>query len=82
MAVAMLIDMKTTISVSRQTRDQLASIAEREMPGATMDEALRVILFQHETSLAVARLEADPGALADYQDEMIKLADADPVIYE
>lgn len=82
MTRTILVSMKTTISVSRQTRDQLASIAEREMPGATMDEALRVILFQHETSLAVARLEAEPEALADYQGEMIKLADADSVIYE
>lgn len=74
--------MNTTISVSRQTRDRLARIAKDELRGASMDEALKVILFQHESSNAIARLNADPEALADYQHDMADLADRDQVIHE
>jgi hypothetical protein len=74
--------MKTSISVSKETRDHLARIAQGEMRGASMDEALKIILFQHETTRAVAALEADPEALSSYQAEMTGLADSDQVIYE
>lgn len=80
MAGVMIRVMKTTISVSRENRDRLARIAEQELSGASMDEALRVILFQHETYRDIARLEADPDALADYQAEMSALADRDQVV--
>jgi len=48
----------------------------------SMDEALRLILFQHETNRDIARLEADPEALASYQAEMAGLAETDQVVGE
>lgn len=74
--------MKTSISVSQGTRDHLARIVQREMPGVSMDEALKLILFQHETNRDIARLEADPEALANYQAEMTGLAEPDQVVRE
>lgn len=74
--------MKTSISVSQGTRDHLARIVQREMPGVNMDEALKLILFQHETNRDIARLEADPEALANYQAEMTGLAETDQVVRE
>jgi hypothetical protein len=74
--------MKTSISVSQNTRDHLARIVQQEMPGMSMDEALRLILFQHETNRDIARLEADPEALASYQAEMAGLAETDQVVGE
>jgi hypothetical protein len=68
--------------VSQNTRDHLARIIQQEMPGMSMDEALRLILFQHETNRDIARLEADPEALASYQAEMAGLAETDQVVGE
>jgi hypothetical protein len=82
MAAAMLWDMKTTISVSRETRDQLARIAEDELHGVSMDQALKIILFQHQSARDIARLGADPQALADYQNDMAGLAEADLAVRE
>lgn len=48
----------------------------------SMDEALRLILFQHETNRDIARLEADPEALAKCQAEMTGLAETDQVVRE
>lgn len=42
--------MKTTISVSKETRDRLARIAAQEMHGVSMDDALKIILFRHESN--------------------------------
>ena len=39
--------MQTSMRVSAQNRDQLAKIANEEMGGVSLDEALRVALFQH-----------------------------------
>jgi len=36
-------------------------------PFGSLDEALRMLLFEHETMRAVVHLEADLGALADWQ---------------
>lgn len=63
--------------VSVEARDALARIAADEMGGVSLDEALRVILFQHQAAVAVARLEADPEALADYRREAQEWAELD-----
>jgi hypothetical protein len=82
MTTVMLQFMKTTISVSRETRDQLAWIAEHELHGVSMDQALKIILFQHQSDRDIARLEADPQALADYQNDMAGLAQTDQAVQE
>jgi hypothetical protein len=67
----------TTIKVSPRNRDALAAIARDELGGVSLDDALRVLLFQHRTMMAYERLEADPEALAEYQREARELANAD-----
>lgn len=69
--------MQTTVRVSKENRDSLARIAEQELGGVSLDEALRVVLFEHETATALARLAADPEAMADYRDEAEEIAEAD-----
>jgi ribosomal protein L12E/L44/L45/RPP1/RPP2 len=73
----MLRCMQTSMRVSVEARDALARIAADELGGVSLDEALRIILCQHETAAAVARLEADPEALADYQREAQEWAELD-----
>jgi hypothetical protein len=55
--------------VSTEARDKLAKIASDDLGGVSLDAALRELLFEHESAAALARLEADPEALADYQRE-------------
>jgi hypothetical protein len=69
--------MHTTVRVSVPTRDELARVAEDEFGGVSLDEALQIVLFEHRSAVAVARLMADPEALADYQAEAASLADVD-----
>lgn len=59
-------------------RDQLAQIAAQELGGVSLDEALRVLLFEHRTRVALARLAAEPAAAADYMTEASVLAEVDP----
>jgi ribosomal protein L12E/L44/L45/RPP1/RPP2 len=73
----MLMCMQTSMRVSVEVRDALARIASDELGGVSLDEALRIILFQHQTAAAIARLEADPEALADYQREAQEWAELD-----
>ncbi len=47
MRSCMLQHMQTSMRVSVQNRDQLAKIANEEMGGVSLAEALRVVLFQH-----------------------------------
>ena len=86
MAAAMLVTMdqpiKTTISVTRSTRDQLAQIAADQLGGVSMDEALKIVMLEYETSRAVAHLEADAEALGEYQAEMAAIANADQAVAE
>lgn len=72
--------MQTTVRVSATNRDALSAIARDELGGVSLDEALRVVLFEHRTAAAVARLAADTAALADYQDEAAELAEADVAV--
>lgn len=67
----------TTMRVSKRNRDALARLAESEYRGATLDDALRSLLFEHETRAAFARLEADSEALREYQEEALRLAEVD-----
>ncbi|MGL4177590.1 MAG: hypothetical protein ACRCSN_16110 [Dermatophilaceae bacterium] len=74
--------MQTTVRVSRDSRDALARIANEELGGSSLEEALRVLLFEHESRVALARLAADPDAAASYVAEAAALADADVAVRE
>ena len=74
--------MKTSMRIESENRDRLARIATRELGGVSMDEALRVVLFEHETRVAIARLASDPELGADYLAEATELADVDTSIAE
>lgn len=73
--------MHTTIRVSVESRDALAHVAS-EMKGASLDEALRVILFEHQSRAALARLAADPEATGSYLAEGAQLAEVDVAVKE
>lgn len=74
--------MQTSMRVSAENRDALAKIAEDELGGASLDEALRVVLFEHQTHAALARLAADPAMADDYLSEAQELADVDVAVKE
>ena len=74
--------MHTTMRVSVPTRDALARIAEDEFGGVSLDEALQIVLFEHRSATAVARLAADPEALSEYRAEADALEGVDVEIAE
>ncbi|WP_054055444.1 hypothetical protein [Alloactinosynnema sp. L-07] len=74
--------MQTSMRVSASNRDALARIAENELGGVSLDEALRIVLFEHATRVALARLAADPDAAGAYAAEAATMADTDAVVEE
>ncbi len=74
--------MKTSMRVDAGNRDALARIAAGELGGVSLDEALRIVLFEHQTRVALARLAADPDAHAGYLREAAELAEVDISIAE
>lgn len=74
--------MQTSIRVTQETRDALAGIAADEMGGVSMDEALRSVLFEHRSRLALARLAADEKAAGSYLRESGELAEIDVPVAE
>ncbi|WP_133798924.1 hypothetical protein [Kribbella caucasensis] len=74
--------MHTTMRVSVPTRDELARVAEDEFGGISLDEALRIVLFEHASAAAIARLSADPEALSEYRAEAEGLEGVDTEIAE
>ncbi|MFK4091091.1 hypothetical protein ACI2LF_43700 [Kribbella sp. NPDC020789] len=74
--------MQTTMRVSVPTRDALARVAEDDLGGVSMDEALQIVLFEHQTARALARLAADPEALSEYRAEAESLESVDVEIAE
>ncbi len=65
--------------VDRSNRDTLARIAA-DLGGVSLDEALRVVLFEHECLASYARLSDDPDSRADYRAEAAELADVDVTV--
>jgi hypothetical protein len=62
----------TTIKISAELRDRLAQLAAADYGGATLADALRRLIAEHEESEAMAahdRLRADKDEWASYQDE-------------
>ncbi|WP_020522932.1 hypothetical protein [Catelliglobosispora koreensis] len=74
--------MQTSIRVDQTSRDALAKIANDEMGGVSMDDALKVLLFEHASLAAIAALEADPAALAEYRAEAREWAELDTQVSE
>lgn len=74
--------MQTSMRVASENRDALARIAATELGGVSLDEALRVILFEHESRAALARLAADPDAADSYLRESSELAEVDTHVAE
>ena len=64
----------TTMKITTVNRDRLAAIASSELNGASLDSALEMLLFEHESFAAVARLS--PEQLAEMQAEAEALAEA------
>jgi hypothetical protein len=69
--------MHTTMRVSVPTRDALARVAEDELGGVSLDEALQIVLFEHQTTKALTRLAADPEAMDEYRTESASIAETD-----
>jgi hypothetical protein len=65
----------TTMKISTQNRDRLAAIASSELNGASLDSALEVLLFEHESFAALARLS--PEQVAEMRAEAEALAETD-----
>ena len=74
--------MQTSMRVASENRDALARIAATELGGVSLDEALRVILFEHESRAALALLAADPDAADSYLRESSELAEVDTQVGE
>lgn len=68
--------------VTPENRDTLARIASTELGGVSLDEALRVVLFEHLSRTALMRLAADPAAVESYLAESAHLADVDVAVRE
>jgi hypothetical protein len=66
--------------VSSENRDSLARIAATELGGVSLDEALRVVLFEHQSRAALARLADDSDAADSYLRESAQLADVDVAV--
>jgi hypothetical protein len=72
------------ITTMRVRRGTLAKLAERqrELGAASLDEALQTILFRQRAYEAIARLNADPTALAAYQRDAEEWAEVDVEVHE
>lgn len=74
--------MQTSMRVAAENRDALARIAATELGGVSLDEALRIVLFEHQSRAALSRLGADPDVHAGYLHETAELAEVDTTVAE
>jgi hypothetical protein len=74
--------MQTSMRLTPENRDALAQIATNELGGVSLDEALRVVLFEHRSRAAVARLAADPDSAESYLAESAQFAEVDAAVKE
>lgn len=68
-------DKSTTMRISARNRDALLAVIAEHDDATTLDEALRIVLFEWESYQVMARIAADPGALADVRDEAVLLSE-------
>ncbi|MGQ0624519.1 MAG: hypothetical protein ACT4PP_07700 [Sporichthyaceae bacterium] len=69
--------MQTSMRIRVETRDALAEVAEQELGGVTLDEALETVLFERRVQRQYATLMADPQAYAEHLAENAALAEVD-----
>ena len=69
-------DKATTMRISARNRDALLAVMNEHDDATTLDEALRIVLFEWESYQAMARLAADPRALGSYRAETRALAES------
>ena len=74
--------MQTSMRVTRETRDALARIATEQLGGVSLDEALRIVLFEHQSRAALVRLASDPTKANSYLQESAQLAEVDTQVAE
>ncbi len=74
--------MQTSMRVTAENRDTLARIAATELGGVSLDEALRVVLFERQSRAALARLATDPDVADSYLTETTHLAEIDVAVDE
>ena len=74
--------MQTSMRVTPENRDALARIAANELGGVSLDEALRVVLFEHLSRTALARLAANTAGADSYLAESAELAEVDVTVQE
>ncbi|MFI6448900.1 hypothetical protein [Kitasatospora sp. NPDC050543] len=63
----------TTIKVQSDVRDDLARLAADDLGGVTLNAAVAHLITEHRKAAvlaAYARLQADPEAWADYENEL------------
>jgi hypothetical protein len=65
----------TTMRISARNRDALLEVIAEHDDAATLDEALRIVLFEWAGYRSMAELAADPEALAAYDAETRALAE-------
>lgn len=58
--------MQTSVRVTTENRDALARVADEDLGGVSLDEALRVLIFEHRSRVALKRLGDQPGRLDLY----------------
>jgi hypothetical protein len=73
---------RTTIAVDSATRDALTAVAKRPGGNASLDDALRSLLWEHECRESLARLDADPQLREDYRRESQEWAELDVAVTE
>lgn len=74
--------MQTSMRIARENRDALARIATEELGGVSMDEALGILLFEHRSRAALARLASGQDAAHSYLQEGAQLAETDVQVTE
>jgi len=63
--------------ITQENRDRLARIAETDLHGGSLDDAVAVLLFEYESRRGLAALAADPAMRDDYLAEGQELAEVD-----
>ena len=73
---------QTSMRVSPANRDALAKFAADELGGVSLDHALQVLVFKHESFAGLSRLALDSDAWAHYRGEAATLAEVDVDVHE
>ena len=57
--------MRANVRISQANRDRLARVASDELGGATLDDALGVLLCEHESRRTAGRPAMDPDRASE-----------------